>query len=90
MAAYRPSRFVDTDDYKWPREAFLGFSAGLRACIGRQSAIVEGSAVLARIVSQFKVEPPAAEAGKWALREGETEFERRKRVYMASHSPHPK
>jgi cytochrome P450 len=84
VMSYRPSRFVDTDDYKWPRDAFVAFSAGMRACIGRQSAIVEGTAVLARIVSQFRFEPPAEVADKWALRAGESEFERRKRVYMVS------
>jgi cytochrome P450 len=66
------------------RDAFLPFSAGVRGCIGRQAAIAEGTAVLARIVSRFRVVPPVREAEKWKLREGESEFDRRERIYKVS------
>ncbi len=66
------------------RDAFVTFSAGARGCIGRYAATAEGTALLARVVSKYRIEPPAGEADKWKLREGETEFQRRERIYEAS------
>lgn len=83
-AEFRPSRFIDTDDYKWPRDALIAFSTGVRGCIGKQAGIMEGTAVLARIMASFRVEPPADKAQEWKLRSGETEFERRERIYEVS------
>ncbi len=83
-ATFRPSRFVDTDDYKWPRDAFVGFSSGLRGCIGRQAAIVEGTAIVARLLAKYTIEPPAERADEWKLREGESEHQRRQRVWDVS------
>ncbi|KAF8811211.1 cytochrome P450 [Phlegmacium glaucopus] len=48
---FNPSRFL-TD---WPRDAFLPFSSGARACIGRKFAETEGIAALTMLVSQFKI-----------------------------------
>ncbi|KAF8811212.1 cytochrome P450 [Phlegmacium glaucopus] len=48
---FNPSRFL-TD---WPRDAFLPFSSGARACIGRKFAETEGTASLTMLISQFKI-----------------------------------
>lgn len=38
---FKPDRFIDTDDYKYNRDAFLPFSAGARSCVGRKFAEIE-------------------------------------------------
>ena len=38
--AFRPERFIDTPEHRWPREAFLAFSLGMRACIGQRAGQV--------------------------------------------------
>jgi len=83
-ADFRPSRFIDTDDYKWPRDAFLAFSAGSRGCIGKQAAVVEATAFLARIVAKYKIVPPAEKAEEWKRLPGESEVDRRERIYKVS------
>ncbi|KAE9391410.1 cytochrome P450 [Gymnopus androsaceus JB14] len=50
---FRPSRFLDPD---WPRDAFIPFSAGPRACIGRKFSESEAIAVLTMLVSKYKIE----------------------------------
>lgn len=49
---FRPSRFLDD----WPRDAFVPFSSGPRACIGRRFAEVEAVAVLVMLVSRYKLD----------------------------------
>ncbi|ESK89419.1 cytochrome p450 [Moniliophthora roreri MCA 2997] len=49
---FRPSRFRG----EWPRDAFLPFSSGARACIGRKFFETEGIAILTLLVSQYKIE----------------------------------
>lgn len=39
--SFKPDRFIDTDDYKYNRDAFLPFGGGARACLGRKFAEVE-------------------------------------------------
>ena len=39
----------------WPRDAFMAFSSGARACIGRRFAEVEAIAVLVMIISRYEV-----------------------------------
>lgn len=41
--SFDPSRFVDTEGRKWNRDAFVPFSAGQRACIGKSFAMVEAT-----------------------------------------------
>lgn len=88
VAEFRPSRFIDTDEYKWPRDAYLPFAVGARACIGKQSAIVEATAFLARIVAKYKIEIPAGHEAEWALRPGESEIDRRERIYKVRDCRH--
>ncbi|KAF8607080.1 cytochrome P450 [Ceratobasidium sp. AG-I] len=49
---FMPSRFTDTD---WNRDAFIPFSLGPRACIGRRFAETTIVAVLVRLLSRYRV-----------------------------------
>lgn len=60
------------------------FNAGQRVCIGRQAAIVEATGFIARTVAKYKIEAPAAEADEWKLKPGESEMDRRERIYKVS------
>ncbi|TFK49124.1 cytochrome P450 [Heliocybe sulcata] len=51
--AFKPARFLEKD---WPRDAFLPFSAGARACIGRRFFETEGIAILTMLVAKYKIE----------------------------------
>ncbi|KAF5358820.1 hypothetical protein D9758_008567 [Tetrapyrgos nigripes] len=55
---FKPERFIDTDSYRWPRDAFLGFSAGYRNCIGQKFAVVEGVCMLAHIARGYEILVP--------------------------------
>ncbi|KAL0575905.1 hypothetical protein V5O48_006078 [Marasmius crinis-equi] len=70
---FRPSRFRDPD---WPRDAFLPFSGGARACIGRKFFETEGIAILTMLVSRYKI--TLKEEPQFA---GETMEEKRARVF---------
>ncbi|KAF9530338.1 cytochrome P450 [Crepidotus variabilis] len=48
---FKPERFLKD----WPRDAFLPFSGGPRACIGRKFAEVESIAAITAFISQYKV-----------------------------------
>lgn len=74
---FNPSRFLKD----WPRDAFVPFSAGARACIGRKFAETEGTAVLAMLVSQYKI--TIKEEPQFA---GETFEERKTRILTTSQS----
>ncbi|KAF9054617.1 cytochrome P450 [Panaeolus papilionaceus] len=50
--SFNPSRFLKPD---WPRDAFLPFSSGPRACIGRKFSETEGIAALTLMVSKYKI-----------------------------------
>ncbi|KIO18583.1 hypothetical protein M407DRAFT_31774 [Tulasnella calospora MUT 4182] len=50
--AFRPARFLDPE---WPREAFIPFSAGPRACIGRRFAEVEATAIISLVLKHYKI-----------------------------------
>lgn len=49
---FKPDRFMTPD---WPRDAFLPFSVGARACLGRKFFETEGIAALTMIISRYKV-----------------------------------
>lgn len=38
---FKPDRFIDTETYKYDRDAFIPFSSGARSCVGRKFAEVE-------------------------------------------------
>ncbi|KAH7096883.1 cytochrome P450 [Auriculariales sp. MPI-PUGE-AT-0066] len=52
---FKPERFLDPE---WPRDAFVAFSSGPRACIGRRFAETEAVTFLATIIAQYRVELP--------------------------------
>ncbi|CAA7268704.1 unnamed protein product [Cyclocybe aegerita] len=49
--AFKPERFLKD----WPRDAFVPFSAGARACVGRKFFETEGIAVLTMLISRYKI-----------------------------------
>ncbi|TFK72438.1 cytochrome P450 [Pluteus cervinus] len=55
---FKPERFIDTPNYRWPREAFMAFSGGPRSCIGHRFALAEGLCVLASLVRAYHVLMP--------------------------------
>ncbi|KAF5379057.1 hypothetical protein D9615_005999 [Tricholomella constricta] len=55
VAEFKPERFIDTDTYRWPRDAFNAFSAGPRSCIGQRFAVTESTCILARIARTYEV-----------------------------------
>jgi len=55
---FRPERFIDTDSYRWPRNAFLPFSDGPRSCIGQRFATVEMIGIVANIVRRYRILVP--------------------------------
>jgi len=68
---FNPSRFLGD----WPRDAFIPFSAGPRACVGRRFFETEGVAVLTMIVSKYKIELKNPE-----LYDGLTHIEKREKL----------
>ncbi|KZV61166.1 cytochrome P450 [Peniophora sp. CONT] len=72
---FRPERFLA--DYN--RDAFLPFSAGARACLGRRFFETEGIAILTTLMSQYRVE--VKEDPKYA---GETHEQCRARLLKTS------
>ncbi|KAG1736093.1 cytochrome P450 [Suillus paluster] len=49
--AFKPERFLGD----WNRDAFLPFSSGYRACVGRKFSETEGTAVLTVVLSRYTV-----------------------------------
>ncbi|EKM52729.1 uncharacterized protein PHACADRAFT_261335 [Phanerochaete carnosa HHB-10118-sp] len=70
--AFKPERFHGD----WPRDAFLPFSAGARACLGRRFFETEGIAILTMLVSRYTIE--IKEEPEFA---GETFEERKERIF---------
>lgn len=48
---FKPSRFLKD----WPRDAFVPFSVGARACLGRKFFETEGIAILTILISKYKI-----------------------------------
>ncbi|KAF8494795.1 cytochrome P450 [Gautieria morchelliformis] len=49
---FKPSRFLGD----WPKDAFLPFSGGARACLGRRFSEIESVAILTLIVRRYRIE----------------------------------
>jgi len=49
---FMPERFLGD----WPKDAFISFSQGARACVGRRFAETEGIAIITMLVSRYKIE----------------------------------
>jgi len=49
---FMPERFLGD----WPKDAFIPFSQGARACLGRRFFETEGIAVMTMLVSKYKIE----------------------------------
>lgn len=47
---FDPTRFMSKD---WNKNAFIPFSDGIRACIGKRFAIIEATTVLSSIVKKY-------------------------------------
>ncbi|KAF8348726.1 cytochrome P450 [Amanita rubescens] len=56
---FKPERFIDTETYKWPRDAFSGFSQGQRGCIGERFAVTEAVCIVANLVRRYEILVPA-------------------------------
>ncbi|KAF9048962.1 cytochrome P450 [Panaeolus papilionaceus] len=50
--SFKPERFLKPD---WPRDAFLPFSGGARACLGRRFAEIEAIVILTMLASKYKI-----------------------------------
>lgn len=55
---FRPERFIDTPDYRWPRDAFLAFSAGSRSCIGQRAGQAQIIGIMSNLLRHIKLELP--------------------------------
>jgi cytochrome P450 len=53
--AFRPERFLDGAEKRWPKGAYLPFGGGPRVCVGNHFALMEGQLVLARLAQRFQL-----------------------------------
>ncbi|KAF7351367.1 Cytochrome P450 [Mycena sanguinolenta] len=58
VADFKPERFLDTESYRWPRDAFVPFSTGPRNCIGQRFALTEGVCLIASLVRNYEISVP--------------------------------
>ncbi|KAJ7031991.1 hypothetical protein C8F04DRAFT_904106, partial [Mycena alexandri] len=52
---FEPERFLDTESYRWPRDAFVAFSADPRTLIGQRFARTESVCSLASLVRNYEI-----------------------------------
>jgi len=72
---FRPDRFIDTDEYKWNRDAFIPFSAGARSCVGQKFSQVEVVCILVTLCRRYRIKLLPED-----LVEGESLMDRQRRV----------
>ena len=53
--AFRPGRFLDGAEKRWPKGAYIPFGGGPRICVGNHFALMEGQLVLARLAQRFEL-----------------------------------
>ncbi|KAJ7108701.1 cytochrome P450 [Mycena epipterygia] len=63
VSEFKPERFLDTDSYRWPRDAckcgaVVAFSAGPRNCIGQRFALTESVCLIANLVRNYTISVP--------------------------------
>ncbi|KAK1220219.1 hypothetical protein PQX77_017040 [Marasmius sp. AFHP31] len=68
---FKPSRFIG----EWNKDAFIPFSTGSHACLGRKFFEYEAIAILAMLISKYQIEIPS--------KDGET-FEQKKARVLAT------
>ncbi|KAL0063504.1 hypothetical protein AAF712_009600 [Marasmius tenuissimus] len=68
---FKPSRFIG----EWNKDAFIPFSTGSHACLGRKFFEYEAIAILAMLISKYQIEIPT--------KDGET-FEQKKARVLAT------
>jgi len=51
--AFKPERFLDGAEKRWPKGAYMPFSVGPRVCVGNHFAMMEGQLVIARMAQRF-------------------------------------
>ncbi|KAF7360202.1 Cytochrome P450 [Mycena venus] len=71
---FNPERFLDTETYRWPRDAFFAFSSGPRSCIGQRFALTESVCTLTSLVRRYEISVPEHLTGK--------PFEEQKRILL--------
>ncbi|KAJ2913373.1 hypothetical protein MD484_g7050, partial [Candolleomyces efflorescens] len=75
--AFKPERFMPGD---WPRDAFVPFSLGPHACLGRRFFETEATAILALLISRYKVS--IKEEPQFA---GESFEQKKERIFTTKH-----
>lgn len=55
--AFKPERFEEAEEARRPRQAYVPFGAGPRACIGRAFAQIEATVLLACLYQRFVFRP---------------------------------
>ncbi|GAA5853463.1 hypothetical protein JCM8547_002466 [Rhodosporidiobolus lusitaniae] len=78
---FRPSRFLEKGS---DLQGFAPFSSGLRGCIGKQFALAEMVVIVSLTLLKYRIEIFESHKEHWALSGGETERERRDRVFQDS------
>lgn len=53
--AFKPERFLDGAEKRWPKGAYIPFGGGPRICVGNHFALMEGQLVLARFAQCFEL-----------------------------------
>ncbi|ORY74748.1 cytochrome P450 [Leucosporidium creatinivorum] len=78
---FRPSRFIDNEEGKWNRDAFVAFSGGARGCLGQRFALVESVAMISQLLLHYTIHVPENLQDDYARQEGESERDRRERIF---------
>ncbi|KAG8953494.1 hypothetical protein FRC04_002336 [Tulasnella sp. 424] len=73
--SFKPKRFLESD---WPRDAFIPFSSGARACIGRRFAEVECIGMISMLLKRFRI---TVDENRFPTILNETPLARRERLF---------
>jgi cytochrome P450 len=53
--SFRPERFDDQAERRWPKSSYIPFGVGPRVCVGNHFALMEGQLVLARCAQRLEL-----------------------------------